>query len=231
MPVGRPTLVHMTAVKGSAIAPKSRWAVPVGVYREQVIFWSPYTKREFRSKSFTSFKLRSGMNFMHFLGLPVTDGSQGTDAVPEAMNQNVTIMLPDMKEMSNIEAMNLKPDVVHSMKHTVDDNAAEPAIIHNDESLNEADDTVVGEGQPLDDSSVGAPEVSQHNSSSELGGSVRIVDPEGQDYDLDIDTGELLNSNIIDENSCFENAESLAEHYDRDDGPSVKLSNDAEMQK
>jgi hypothetical protein len=112
------------------------------------------------------------MNFMHFRGLPVTDGSQGIDAVPETMNQNVTIMLPDMKEMSgsDIEAMNLKPDVVHSMKHTVDDNAAEPAIIHNDESLNEADDTVVGRGQPLDDSSVGAPEVSQHNSSSELGG-------------------------------------------------------------
>jgi hypothetical protein len=38
VPVGRPTLVHMTAVKGSAIAPKSRWAVPVGMYREQVIF-------------------------------------------------------------------------------------------------------------------------------------------------------------------------------------------------
>ena len=57
VPVGRPTLVHMTKVKGSAITPKSRWAVPIGMYREQVIFWSPFSKSEFRSKSFTAYKL------------------------------------------------------------------------------------------------------------------------------------------------------------------------------
>ena len=78
---------------------------------------------------------------------------------------------------------------------------------------------------------MGAPDVLHDNSSPELGGSVRIVDPEGQDYHLDIDTGELLNSNIIDENPCSENAESHAEHYDRDDDPNMKLSNDAKMQK
>jgi hypothetical protein len=38
VPVGLPTLVHMTKVKGIAITPKSRWAVPIGMYRDQVIF-------------------------------------------------------------------------------------------------------------------------------------------------------------------------------------------------
>jgi hypothetical protein len=49
VPIGRPSLVHLTDVKGSAIKPKSRWTVPIGMYREQVMFWSPVSKSEFRS--------------------------------------------------------------------------------------------------------------------------------------------------------------------------------------
>jgi hypothetical protein len=96
VPVGRPTLVHLTQVKGSAITPKSRWAVPIGMYRERVIFWSPFSKSEFRSKSFTAYKLQHGMNYMHFLNLPVQMGSQGKDAMAVTMEDHVSIMLPEM---------------------------------------------------------------------------------------------------------------------------------------
>ena len=54
--LGTPCLVQ-TKEKGSSLDPKTRWGICIGMYRDQVCFMCPYTKSEFRSKSFAAFCL------------------------------------------------------------------------------------------------------------------------------------------------------------------------------
>ena len=200
VPVGRVALVHRTKVKGSAIEPKSRWAVAIEMYREQIIWWSPYTKQDFRSKSFTAFKLVQGMNYMHFLGLTVTPGAQGINTIPMEFDQQVTIKLPEMKKMDDGEAIAAKPGPVAHMKHAEDDDNLKSGSEVNIESttIRVDDDDVTTEevenkGDQLDDTGISSlPVVTVDGSSSELGGSVRVLGPNGNLLNLDPDTGELL---------------------------------------
>jgi len=67
---GELALVHLPKVKGSQLQAKARFAVCSGMYREQPIWWCPWTKSKFRSKDFTAVKLRDGLNFAQFLRLP-----------------------------------------------------------------------------------------------------------------------------------------------------------------
>ena len=99
MLLGTPALVHTTA-KGSALQPKTRWGIAVGMYREQVIFRCPYSKSTFRSKSFAAFRLREGLNFAQFLGLPALKSTQCSAAIPSDFNQVVTVELPAMAEQA-----------------------------------------------------------------------------------------------------------------------------------
>ena len=192
VPVGRPTLVHLTQVKGSAITPKSRWAVPIGMYREQVIFWSPFSKSEFRSKSFTAYKLQHGMNYMHFLNLPVQLGSQGKDAMAVTMEDHVSIMLPEMR-LDAREQPNRLNTFVKSMKHAIDDadkcsQQSEVATAsHKGCGSEQVDQLGGGFVMPV-------PSVTVREPSQKLGGSVVIYDHEGNPIDLDPNTGELLDS-------------------------------------
>ena len=58
---GTPCLVHDIHMKGSTIAPKARWMVAIRMFNEQLILWCPRTNAETKTKSFTAFKLRSGI--------------------------------------------------------------------------------------------------------------------------------------------------------------------------
>ena len=66
---GTPALVHDPAVMGSQLQPKSKRMVAKGMQEEQVIFWSPWTRLESRSKSYTAFKMQNGMSYTTVLKL------------------------------------------------------------------------------------------------------------------------------------------------------------------
>jgi len=90
---GTPALVQ-TNEKGSSLAPKTRWGVAIGMYREQVIFMCPHVLSEFRSKSFAAFKLKDGLNYLQFLGLPEVPTARGRVTVPSDFTEKVVIQLP-----------------------------------------------------------------------------------------------------------------------------------------
>ena len=106
MNIGTPALVHDATIRGSRLpAPdhesgivadcKSRWMVAFGMYRDQVVFWDPRTNDTSRSKSYTAFKLRKGMNFAQMLGCPMPKQSQKSKPLPGDFNEKVTIKLPE----------------------------------------------------------------------------------------------------------------------------------------
>ena len=66
---GTPVLCHDPSVKGSQLKAKSTWKVAVGMQDEQAVLWSPYTRMTSRSKSWTAFKLESGLSYTKFLKL------------------------------------------------------------------------------------------------------------------------------------------------------------------
>ena len=81
---GTPALVHDPSVKGSQFVNKSTWKVARGMYREQVVFWSPYNDAISRSKSYTAFKMQRGISYEQWLpGLKPRQPSKRQMALPE----------------------------------------------------------------------------------------------------------------------------------------------------
>ncbi|OUT55772.1 MAG: hypothetical protein CBB71_19130 [Rhodopirellula sp. TMED11] len=78
--VGTPCLVHDPEVKGASIRPKSSWYIAYGMIGGNPQFKDPLTVTKRFSKSYTSFKLRDGLNYSQYLGLgdiPSTRQSAG----------------------------------------------------------------------------------------------------------------------------------------------------------
>ena len=90
---GTPALVQTTA-KGSFLGPKTRWGVAKAMLRDQVIWMCPYKHTEFASKSFAAFKLKMGMNFATFLGLPKIKPSRKATAIPVDFTEKLMVILP-----------------------------------------------------------------------------------------------------------------------------------------
>ena len=70
VPVGTPILVHDEKALGSQLPPhdlyqgcKSSWMVTRGMYRDQFLCRNPRTGQTTKTRSFTTFTLRRGMNF------------------------------------------------------------------------------------------------------------------------------------------------------------------------
>ena len=91
---GTPALVQTTA-KGSVVGPKTRWGIAIGMYRDQVIFMCPHVQSEFRSKSFAAFRLKDGLNYLQFLGLPEVETSRRSLAIPADFKEKVVVQLTD----------------------------------------------------------------------------------------------------------------------------------------
>ena len=68
--VGRLALVHLKDAKGSAMKAKVKYGIAWGMYREQVVFKSPFHAQTFRSKSFIGFEMHARANAYQLLGLP-----------------------------------------------------------------------------------------------------------------------------------------------------------------
>jgi hypothetical protein len=91
--IGTPALVHAAKIKGSTLAPKVRWGVAWGMYREQVVWRCPFTHSTFRSKSFTAFELRDNLNYAQFLGLPEMETTRKGVAIQGDINEDISIWL------------------------------------------------------------------------------------------------------------------------------------------
>jgi len=90
--VGTPCIVHDKRVKGSALRPKTRWGIACGMYREQVWFLCPFTGDKFRSKSYTAYRLKSGLSPWQFLRLPQPKSSRKSMAIPNDRHEGKNII-------------------------------------------------------------------------------------------------------------------------------------------
>ena len=221
VPVGRLALTHIVSAKGSAIAPKTKWGVCIEMYREQPRWWSPFNDAKWRTKSFTAFKTRAGLNFMHVLGLPVKSGSCKGAELPAAEFGNIDIVLPDMDQTRVCKALELEAPAITRLKIASDDELSSNTLskIDCDEKCEPAGMSLIAptsklsidmlEGEPIDggqpdkrtpidrDGGEGSGVVvervrTKHGSTRGVGGSVRVLDPKGNPLDLDPDSGDLL---------------------------------------
>ena len=142
VPVGTPCLVHDSRVKGSHLAPKVRWGIAKGMYREQVYFMCPFTKAIFRSKSYTAHKLKQGINYAQFLRLPPLKGTAKSVAIPDDYSTATTIQvteLPEAKLDSELKFVEFTPH-----NHTTDTDTEK-----TDEQLGGSIQVLAPDGQPL----------------------------------------------------------------------------------
>ena len=95
LPLGMPALVNMHKVRGSSLCSKARWGIAMGMLDSQCEFMCPFKMTRFWSKSFVGFKLRGGLNYAQFLGLPPIDRMKGAGHVPEPLTDEITIQLKE----------------------------------------------------------------------------------------------------------------------------------------
>ena len=172
--IGTPALVHDATIAGSRLPTqdvkaglvadcKSRWMVAYGMYQDQVVFWDPRTNDTCRSKSYTAFKLRTGMNFAQLLGCKMPKATEKSRPLPGDFTEKVIIQLPEMRETDKLEP-NPGGDPIKGIKHKTDPNSLNP---------------------------IPSPTVRQYPP-QENGGSVVVHDSDGHEMVTDPDTGWLL---------------------------------------
>ena len=121
--VGTPALCHVPTVKGSDLEPRVRWGIAVG-QRGKVVQWMcPFTKSRFRNRSYTSFTLRTGLNWSQFLGPGDISTSKLSQMYPSEGEQEgvVQIELPAVRANTVL----LPPPV-----HEVTDGVADGSVNH-----------------------------------------------------------------------------------------------------
>ena len=96
VPVGTPALIHDPSVKGSCLGPKTRWAVAVGMFGDQPIWWDPIIVSKFRSKSYVAYLLQPGFNYTHFLTLPPLPSTQRRCTLDLDVPEETVVRLPDV---------------------------------------------------------------------------------------------------------------------------------------
>jgi site-specific DNA-cytosine methylase len=113
---GTPALVHDIAVKGSHIATKTRWMVAKAMYNEHVIFWCPYTRAEVKTKSYTAFKLRTGVHWTQVCGIAMPAPTKRSLLLSTDLTEKITVQLPQ----PNLDGTNIHHlgQPVTAIKHT-----------------------------------------------------------------------------------------------------------------
>ena len=179
--IGTPALVHDATIAGSRLPThdaasglvadcKSRWMVAYGMYRDQVVFWDPRTNDTCRSKSYTAFKLRAGMNFAQMIGCKMPKATEKSKPIAGDFLEKVVIQLPDMRE-SNPLAQHKGGNPVQGVKHT--------------------QTSISGGGPPTSSQNVEEsliPRVVQ-TAPHQDGGSVMVTDCNGRVLSTDFETG------------------------------------------
>lgn len=158
IPIGTPALVHDPDAKGSTLGPKCRWGVAVGMMRETPLFINPFTRgsRPFRSKSFTAFKLKEGLNYAQLLGLPEIPSTRRSLDIVGDWHENLVVTLPPVEERESTRASG-----IHSVVRATEDD-------------------VTVDRDPLQAGGVITSQLESEN-----GVSVRIQDPQGREFITD----------------------------------------------
>lgn len=159
VPVGTPCLVHDTRVKGSGLAPKVRWGVACGMQRETPYFVCPFLKTKFHGKSYTAYKLRAGLNYAQFLGLPSLESTQRSLVIPGDLeiDERIVLQLPKMVEAPRRDSLPIRlyqPPSVEEGDEGLDELLDAEVTASKDNSLILA--VTDGLGTP-EDAHVGAP--------------------------------------------------------------------------
>ena len=100
VPVGTPVLVHDEKALGSQLPHslnqgcKSSWMVARGMYRDQLLCWNPRTGHTTKTRSFTAFTLRRGMNFSQVIDAKMPKETARMRPLPGDFTEKVTIHLP-----------------------------------------------------------------------------------------------------------------------------------------
>ena len=66
---GRPALCRVSSAKGSDLEPRVRWGIALDRRGKVTLWLCPWTLARFRSRTFTAYELREGLNAFQFLGL------------------------------------------------------------------------------------------------------------------------------------------------------------------
>ena len=100
VPVGTPILVHDEKALGSQLPHdlyqgcKSSWMVARGMYRDQLLCWNPRTGQTTKTRSFTAFTLRRGMNFSQVIDAKMPKETARMRPLPGDFTEKITIHLP-----------------------------------------------------------------------------------------------------------------------------------------
>ena len=136
--VGTPALCHIPEVKGSDNRPKVRWGIAIGRWGKVTRWLDPFINSQFRTRSFTAFKLRTGINWSQFLGLgditpseisrihrPEDDGVKWDIELP-AVRLNTVETPPPVRELLQVaEDDDGKINTKHFEAHPDDDDGYE----------------------------------------------------------------------------------------------------------
>ena len=131
--VGTPCLVHDPKVHGSTLAPKSAWWIAWGMEGSNVRFKDP-RKNVFKiSKSYTSFRLRNGLNYAQWLGLGDIPSTKAAAAIrdPGLKDEGYVIDLTAFAEKyyKTGKVKPIGPAVLDYTLHGEAPDGAEPTVI------------------------------------------------------------------------------------------------------
>jgi hypothetical protein len=169
---GTPALVHDTMAKGSQLDTlKSSWKVAKGMYREQVRWWSPWTRQCSHSKSYTAFKLQEGISFIDFLGLKGLPRAAREESIQCDFDKEITIKLPELPRQ-----------LVERAKKAAASTQPLIAVKHAIEQLEGENGAAVQYTMPT---------VTVKDTTNELGGSVHVLDQDDQVLTADPESGVL----------------------------------------
>ena len=73
---------------------KSSWMVARGMYRDQLLCWNPRTGQTTKTRSFTAFTLRRGMNFSQVIDAKMPKETARMRPLPGDFTEKITIHLP-----------------------------------------------------------------------------------------------------------------------------------------
>ena len=91
-------MVHDPKVNNSQLTPNASWWVVRGIYREQLILWSPFTHAIRKPKSYTSFRLVRGLSYQRFLSINEAPSTKRQKQIPAEFIEKLVIKmkrLPD----------------------------------------------------------------------------------------------------------------------------------------
>jgi hypothetical protein len=162
---GIPVLCHDPSVKGSQLKVNSTWKVAIGMQDEQAVLWSPYTRMTSRSKSWTAFKLESGLSYTNFLKLQLEPQSKRQAQIASDLCEKVVIKLPDFSDMNISSAQRPSSgQPLIAVKHSIESQPNLPTFTYG---------------------------VDENASPTDLGGSVLVQNEKGKGMKTDLPNGQL----------------------------------------